>query len=131
MYCPPGGAHVTKKDKTAEPLLVRISGRALEELKRHTYLMGDAFGLDLRIEEHLGGRPIPLHRWDIECLLMVLDEVLTEEGYCVYARSRRLPSDRPGRVRLPTNDPGSVALKKLRTRPRRVYETTFQTRWLS
>lgn len=124
-----GGAHVTKKDKTAEPLLIRISGRAIEELKRHTYLLGDAFDLDLRIEEHLGGRPIPLHRHDLECLLTVLDEALTEEGYWVYAKSRRLPSDRHGRARLPTNDPGAVALKTLRTRLRRAYETAFQEQW--
>lgn len=91
--------------------------------------MGDAFGLDLRIEEHLGGRPIPLHRHDLECLLMVLDEVLTEEGYWVYARSRRLPSDRHGRVRLPADDPGAIALKELRTRLRQVYETAFREKW--
>ena len=47
---------------------ILITGPELEELKRHTWEMVDAFGLDLKIEQYKGSRPIGLYRWDMDCL---------------------------------------------------------------
>lgn len=51
---------------TQYPLL--ISGRELAELQRFTHAMAEAFGLDRRIENYQGKRPLRLYRWDLECL---------------------------------------------------------------
>src|ERR1022692_1296983 len=56
-----------------------ISGDELEELKKHTYSMVEAFGLDRKIEKYQGTRPITLYRWDLECLLDVIDLALKDE----------------------------------------------------
>ena len=59
---------------------IRVSGAELRELKRHTHLMCEAFGLDRRIEQYAGTRPLTLYRWDLECLLAVLDIALADQG---------------------------------------------------
>jgi hypothetical protein len=58
---------------------LRISGDELRELKRHTYAMAEAFGLDTKIENYTGTRPITLYRWDLECLLDVIDIALEDD----------------------------------------------------
>src|SRR5271156_5542594 len=50
-----------------------ISGDELRELKRHTGSMAEAFGLDRKIEAYQGTRPITLYRWDLDCLMDVID----------------------------------------------------------
>ena len=52
---------------------VLITGDELRELKRHTGSMAEAFGLDRKIEAYKGTRPITLYRWDLECLMDVID----------------------------------------------------------
>lgn len=59
-----------------------IAGEELSELQRHTYLMGDAYGLDARIEKYKGKRPIGLYRWDLDCLIDVIDIALNDNDYC-------------------------------------------------
>jgi hypothetical protein len=76
------------RDK-AYPVL--ISGTELAELKKLTWSMAEAFGLDRRIEEYKGQRPIGLYRWDLECLLEVIEMELHE----MEARPGR-----PGKRRL-------------------------------
>jgi len=56
-----------------------ISGAELRELKNHTYSMVEAFGLDRKIENYQGTRPIALYRWDLECLMSVIDLALRDE----------------------------------------------------
>jgi hypothetical protein len=56
-----------------------IGGDELRELKRHTGSMAEAFGLDRKIENHKGTRPITLYRWDLECLMDVIDLALKDE----------------------------------------------------
>ena len=56
-----------------------ISGDELRELKKHTYSMVEAFGLDRKIENYRGTRPITLYRWDLECLMDVIDLALKDE----------------------------------------------------
>ena len=47
---------------------ILITGRELEELKKFTWSMAEAFGLDRRIESYQGKRPIGFYRWDLDCL---------------------------------------------------------------
>lgn len=57
----------------------KISGRQLEELQKHTWMMSDAYGLDRRVENYKGKRPISFHQWDLDCLLAVFHYVLPDE----------------------------------------------------
>ena len=59
-------------------LAILISGEELSELQRHTWHMSEAFGLDRRIEDYQGKRPIGLHSWDFDCLLAVIDYVIDD-----------------------------------------------------
>lgn len=52
---------------------VLITGGELRELKRHTGSMAEAFGLDRKIEAYKGTRPLTLFRWDLECLMDVIE----------------------------------------------------------
>ena len=56
-------------------LAILITGGELHELKRFTFDMVEAFGLDRRIEAYSGERPIGFYRWDLDCLLAVMDSV--------------------------------------------------------
>jgi hypothetical protein len=56
-----------------------ICGDELRELKRHTGAMAEAFGLDAKIEDYKETRPITLYRWDLECLLDVIDVALEDD----------------------------------------------------
>jgi hypothetical protein len=51
---------------------MRISGEELRELKRHVGMMAEAFGLDRKIDQYAGTRPLTLYRWDLECLIDVI-----------------------------------------------------------
>jgi hypothetical protein len=57
------------KDRKYEIL---ITGMELEELRKQTPQMVEAFGLDRRIENYQGKRPIGFYRWDIDCLVEVV-----------------------------------------------------------
>jgi hypothetical protein len=58
---------------------ILIAGAELQELKRHTWMMAESFGLDRRIENYQGKRPLGLYRWDLECLLDVVDMALVDK----------------------------------------------------
>lgn len=58
-----------------------ISGDELRELKKHTSRMVEAFGLDRKIEDYQGTRPLTLYRWDLDCLLSVIDLALKDERH--------------------------------------------------
>ena len=64
------------KDKRVSLL---IAGDELTELKRLTWLMSESFGLDTRIENYQGKRPIGLYSWDFECLLATIDHALKDD----------------------------------------------------
>ena len=55
-----------------DKLHLLITGEELVELKRHSGLMIEAYGLDRRIERYQGKRPIGLYRWDLDCLIDVI-----------------------------------------------------------
>jgi hypothetical protein len=54
-------------------LEVLIAGPELAALKELTPDMAESYGLDRRIETYRGTRPIGLYRWDLDCLLCVLE----------------------------------------------------------
>ena len=80
-------------------LNILISGKELSELKRHSWQMVEAFGLDRKIEKYQGKRPIGLYSWDFDCLLAVIENVLNDKSE--YPEKR---------------DPGYRALKSLLSR---------------
>ena len=57
----------------------KISGVQLEELQKQTWQMCEAFGLDKRVENYKGTRPISFYRWDLDCILDVLSMTLSDE----------------------------------------------------
>jgi pRiA4b ORF-3-like protein len=85
-----------------------IRGDELDELKRHTGSMAEAFGLDRKIENYQGTRPITLYRWDLDCLMDVIDLALEDE--------RDYPDQ---------SSPGYHALKRLGERLRREYDRVY------
>ena len=85
-----------------------IGGEELLELKRHTHAMAEAFGLDTKIENYKGTRPITLYRWDLECLLDVIDVAL--ENADDYADKA---------------SPEFQALKRLEKRLQKEYDETY------
>ena len=68
-----------KPGKNDIPIERKISGRQLEELQKHTGQMCEAFGLDRKIENYKGTRSISFYRWDLDCILDVLDMALDDE----------------------------------------------------
>ena len=85
-----------------------ISGEELSELKRHTGLMIEAFGLDLKIERYRGKRPIGFYQWDLDCLIDVIDIALDD------------PQDYPDK-----NTTGYNALKNLLGRLKDEYRKNY------
>ena len=61
-----------KPGKNDIPVKVKMSGRQLTELQKHTWQMCEAFGLDRKIENYRGTRPISLYSWDLDCIIDVL-----------------------------------------------------------
>ncbi len=58
---------------------IRITGDELRELKKLTWAMVEAFGLDRKIEKYAGTRPITLYRWDLDCLIDVIAMALDDQ----------------------------------------------------
>ena len=77
-------------------LSILISGEELSELQRHSWQMVEAFGLDRRIENYKGKRPIGLYSWDFDCLLAVIENVIDDpkeypdKNYSGYIALRKL-----------------------------------------
>lgn len=68
-----------KPGKNDIPVKLKIFGRQLEELQKHTWQMCEAFGLDRKIENYKGTKAISFYSWDLDCILDVLDMVLDDE----------------------------------------------------
>ncbi|MBI3327415.1 MAG: hypothetical protein HYZ81_12035 [Nitrospinae bacterium] len=87
---------------------ILITGAELQELQRHTARMAESYGLDVRIERYKGKRTLGLYRWDLECLLDVMETALADrEDY---------PSP---------DSPGYEALKALKARLRAAYDELY------
>src|SRR5438874_10763282 len=85
-----------------------ITGDELTELKRHAYSMAEAFGLDRKIEDYKGTRPLTLYRWDLDCLMDVIESELRD--------AKQYPDK---------NAPGYLALKRLEDRLREEYDRHY------
>lgn len=59
---------------------ILIAGEELAQLKRFTWNMAEAFGLDLRIERYQGNRPIGFYDCDLDVLADVIDSALADEA---------------------------------------------------
>ncbi len=68
-----------KPGKNDIPIKRKIFGKQLEELQKHTWQMCEAFGLDRRVENYKGIKPISFYRWDLDCILDLLDMALDDE----------------------------------------------------
>jgi len=68
-----------KPGKNDIPVRLKISGKQLKELQKHTWQMCEAFGLDVKIENYKGTRPISLYSWDLDCIIDVLYMALDDE----------------------------------------------------
>jgi hypothetical protein len=87
---------------------ILITGDQLRELQRHVWAMAEAFGLDRKIERYKGTRPLTLFRWDLECLIDVIE--------CELADKREYPDQ---------SAPEHLALKTLGERLRGVYDSAY------
>ncbi len=84
---------------------VLITGEELRELQRHCASLAEAFGLDRKIEAYKGTRPITLYRWDLECLVDMIECELDN------------PREYPNRAA-----PGFLALRRLGQRLGKEYD---------
>src|SRR5271163_3718031 len=100
MFMKPGSADIRHK--------ILITGDELRELKRHTGSMAEAFGLDRKIEKYKGTRPLTLYRWDLDCLMDVIDLALLDERDYPYRST-----------------PGYLNLKNLGDRLHREYDAVY------
>jgi hypothetical protein len=57
---------------------ILITGQELIELQKYTWAMSEAYGLDTKIANYKGKRPIGFWPWDIDCLEAVVDDVLKD-----------------------------------------------------
>jgi len=68
-----------KPGKRDIPIKTKISGRQLMELQKYSCCMVEAFGLDAKIDNYKGIRPISFYSWDLDCILDVLSMTLDDE----------------------------------------------------
>jgi len=97
-----------KPGKRDIPIKIKISGRQLSELQEHTWKMIEAFGLDTKIENYKGVRPISFYSWDLDCILDVLSMALDDE--------KEYPDK---------EDEGYVQLKELYVALKKAYKETY------
>ena len=97
-----------KPGKNDIPVRIKITGKQLSELQRHTWHMIEAFGLDSKIDNYKGVRPISLYSWDLDCILDVLSMVLDDE--------KEYPDK---------EDEGYVKLHKLYVDLKKAYKETY------
>lgn len=97
-----------KIGKYDRKISILITGSELDELQRHVWMMAESFGLDRRIENYQGKRPIGLYRWDIECLTDVMNSAL-EDKKCY-----------PSKTKIEY-----LALAELRNRLKQIYKENF------
>ena len=98
-----------KPGKYDIPIKCRISGTQLKELRKHTGHMCEAYGLDRKIGKYKGARPISFYRWDLDCILDVLDMVLGDE------------EEYPNK-----NDDGYIQLYELYADLKKAYKETYE-----
>ena len=61
-----------KPGKHDIPVKVLIQGAELDALQDQAWQLAETFGLDRRICQYRGTRPLQLYRWDLEALIDML-----------------------------------------------------------
>jgi hypothetical protein len=56
-----------------------IQGDELDAIQEICYVFTECFGLDTRISNYKGKRPLGLYQWDYECLIAGLDYIVNNE----------------------------------------------------
>jgi hypothetical protein len=56
-----------------------IQGDELDAIQNICYAFTESFGLDSRIANYKGKRPLGLYQWDYECLISGLDYMVNNE----------------------------------------------------
>lgn len=97
-----------KPGKNDIPVRIKISGMQLTQLQRHSIHMIEAYGLDSKIENYKGTRPISLYSWDLDCILDIVSMMLDDE------------LEYPDKA-----DEGYVALSQLYERLKTAYKETY------
>lgn len=97
-----------KPGKNDIPVRIKISGMQLTQLQRQSVHMIEAFGLDSKIENYKGTRPILLYSWDLDCILDVVSMMLDDE------------MEYPDKA-----DEGYIALNQLYSRLKTAYKETY------
>ena len=103
------------KDRKANILITSLE---LDELQRFVWMMAESFGLDRRIADYQGVRPLGLWRWDIECLVDVIDSVLNNPEYYPIQSSPEHQAIKALRDRLQTENDVLYAEIRSSTRKR-------------
>ena len=98
-----------KPGKNDKRFKILITGQELKELKKFTGDMGEAFGLDGKVEKYQGKRPIGFYPWDLDCLEAVISMAVDD--------SREYP-DKSG--------PGYEAITKLYARIVELHKMAYE-----
>jgi hypothetical protein len=101
-----GYTEALKPGKYDRRYQVVIKGAELRVLKELS--LPESFGLERRVEQYQGKRPIGLYRWDLECLLDTLSLEMTDRPLHPRPRGRDL-----------------AALQSLYARLRKEYEVAY------
>jgi hypothetical protein len=56
-----------------------IQGEELEALQDISYCFTECFGLDARIDNYKGIRPLGLYSWDFDCLIAGIESIFMDE----------------------------------------------------
>lgn len=65
-----------KNDKKTNLL---IQGDELDAIQEICFVFTECFGLDSRVANYKGRRPLGLYQWDYECLISGLDYIVNSE----------------------------------------------------
>ena len=87
---------------------ILICGEELAELQRQSFHFSESFGLDSRIGDYQGKRPISFSDWDFDSLFPVLEFLLDD------------PTEYPDKMQ-----PRYISLKNLYHRLKSAYAETF------
>ena len=69
-----------KPGKNDIQVQIKFEVDELELLQDNSWQMAESFGLDSRIENLKGKRPVGFYRWDLDCLIDVVDGLKTDEN---------------------------------------------------
>ncbi|MCX6272951.1 MAG: hypothetical protein NTU44_17405 [Bacteroidetes bacterium] len=61
-------------------VFLKFEEAELALLQENTHLMAESFGLDRRIDRLTGKRKVGFYLWDLECLDVVVDNILNESN---------------------------------------------------